>query len=75
MPTSLAEPAEVVDRLTEILFQGELPTTIRKDLVDFAILIEDKPNAQAFREDENARIARVRALVGLMTSIPEYYAI
>jgi uncharacterized protein (DUF1800 family) len=74
VPTSLAEPAEVVDRLADVLFQGDLPGPTRKELVEFAVMVEGKPNAQAFRDDEGVRAARTRALVALLLAMPEYQA-
>jgi Protein of unknown function (DUF1800) len=74
VPASITEPVEVVDRLAEVLFQGDLPPSIRKELAEFAVLREGKPNAQSFREDEGVRVEQTRALIGLMLAMPEYQA-
>ena len=74
IPPTLTEPAEVVDRLAQVLFQGDLAPSIRKDLVEFATTTEAGNNPQAFREDEALRAARTRALIGLLLALPEYQA-
>jgi hypothetical protein len=74
VPPSINEPSEVVDRLAEILFQGDLPTSTRKELADFVVLAEGKPNPQGFRNDEGMRAALTRALVGFLLVMPEYHA-
>jgi uncharacterized protein (DUF1800 family) len=74
VPPSIAEPAEVVDRVAEVLFQGDLPAGTRKELVDFLVATEKGPNPQAFRDDEGVRAAQSRALIGFLLTMPEYQA-
>ncbi len=74
VPPSIDEPAQVVDRLAEILFQGDLPAGTREALVDFAVSAEGEARPQAFRDDEGFRSARTRALIGFLLTMPEYYA-
>ena len=57
----ITEPSEVVDRLADVLFLGDLATETRKDLVDFLVTIDAKPNPQTFRDDEGVRAERTRA--------------
>jgi uncharacterized protein (DUF1800 family) len=71
---SITEPAEVVDRLAEVLFQGDLPAQARKELVEFAVFSDGEPRPQAFREDEGFRSGQIRALIGLLLAMPEYHA-
>jgi uncharacterized protein (DUF1800 family) len=74
VPTTITEPLEVVDRLAEVLLQGDLAAGTRRDLADFMISAEGGPNSQAFRDDENVRTTQTRALVGFILAMPEYHA-
>ena len=74
VPTSINEPSEIVDRLAEVLFQGDLDAKPRRELAEFLINVEGGPNSQSFREDEGVRTAQTRALVGFLLAMPEYHA-
>ena len=74
VPTTITEPLEVVDRLAEVLLQGDLAAGTRRDLADFMTSAEGGPSSQAFRDDENVRTTQTRALVGFLLAMPEYQA-
>ncbi len=68
------EPSEVVDRLAEVLFQGDLAPDPRRELAEFLLTADDGEASQAFRDDDEVRARKTRALVGLMLALPEYHA-
>ncbi len=70
----LADPSRVVDRLVEVLFQGDLAVETRQELVAFARKVEDGEPADSFQENEAFRVQKTRALIGLMLALPEYHA-
>jgi uncharacterized protein (DUF1800 family) len=74
VPPSLTEPSEIVDRLTEVLLQGDLAAETRKELAGFLARTEEGRDAETFRENEEFRLEKTRALVGLMLALPEYHA-
>ena len=74
VPTSITEPAAVVDRLVEILLQGDLAPEPRRELAEFLVTADGENNSQAFRDDEDVRAARTRAMLGFLLAIPEYHA-
>jgi hypothetical protein len=74
VPATLREPAEVVDRLAEVLLQGDLSPGTRKELADFLAADAEGQPSQAFRDDEGVRSQKTRALLALMLALPEYHA-
>ena len=74
VPASLREPAEVVDRLADVLLQGELPAGTRQELAEFLLADAEGNPSQSFRDDEQARAQKTRALLALMLALPEYHA-
>jgi uncharacterized protein (DUF1800 family) len=74
VPPSLNEPSEVVDRLAEVLLQGDLTASSRQELVDFLLKVEEGQPTDSFRENEEFRAEKTRSLVGLMLGLPEYHA-
>ena len=73
VPASMNEPAEVVERLAGALLQGDLAPGPRRELADFLLAAEDGQNSQAFRDDEDVRTQKTRALLALMLALPEYH--
>lgn len=74
VPASLREPAEVVDRLADVLLQGELPAGTRQELAEFLLADAEGNPSESFRDDEDARAQKTRALLALMLALPEYHA-
>jgi uncharacterized protein (DUF1800 family) len=74
IPANLTEPVEIVDRLADLLLQGDLATDTHRELVGFLSKVEDGQPANAFIEDEDYRTTRIRSLVALMLALPEYHA-
>jgi hypothetical protein len=67
-------PGDIVEKLAQILFQGELSPENRRELETFLTSGEDGPQPEAFRDDEGFRAMKVRQLLGLMLALPEYQA-
>jgi len=72
--SSISEPSEVVDRLTQILFQGDLSDSTRKDLAELAVTPSSGSSPQGFREDPTIRSGQTRRLIHLLLTMPEYQA-
>ncbi len=70
----IKEPAKVVDRLAEVLFQGDLPTEARKKLAEFLVMGEENSAADQFRDDQDFRREKTRAALGVLLGLPEYQA-
>ncbi|HVX09993.1 MAG TPA: DUF1800 domain-containing protein [Pirellulales bacterium] len=74
VPPELNEPRAVVDRLAEVLFQGDLAEPPRREVAEFLVRTEEGPNADAFRDDEGFRSDKTRQALAVMLSLPEYHA-
>ncbi len=74
VPDSLREPAEVVDRLAEILLQGDLAPGTRRELAEYLATTEDGQSSHSFRDDDEVRKKKTRGLLALMLALPEYHA-
>jgi uncharacterized protein (DUF1800 family) len=74
VPPDLAEPRQVVDRLAEVLLQGELAPETRSELASFLTSPIEAPAPEAFASDPGYRESRIRQLVGVMLALPEYQA-
>ncbi|HWB14552.1 MAG TPA: DUF1800 domain-containing protein [Pirellulales bacterium] len=74
VPAHLNEPKSVVDRLAEVLFQGELADEARREVAEFLVKTEEGPNADVFRDDEGFRTDKTRQALAVMLSLPEYHA-
>jgi uncharacterized protein (DUF1800 family) len=68
------DPRTVVDALVEWLIPEGLPQDHRRELADFLITTDDGRNAETFRDDDDFRHAKIRALVALLLSLPEAHA-
>lgn len=75
VPTETNKPAEVVQRLVDVLFQGEIPDETRKDLEQFIVSNESGPQPDTFRDDPGFRKDRTRQLLSIMLGLPEYQAV
>jgi uncharacterized protein (DUF1800 family) len=67
-------PVDIVEKLAQVLVQGELPPESRLELEKFLTTGDDGPQPEAFRDDEGFRMTKVRQLVGVMLALPEYQA-
>jgi uncharacterized protein (DUF1800 family) len=67
-------PADVVERLAQALFQGEISADNRLEFEKFLLAGDDGPQPEAFRDDDGFRATKVRQLVGVMLALPEFQA-
>jgi uncharacterized protein (DUF1800 family) len=67
-------PVDIVEKLSQVLLQGEVSAETRVDLERFLTAGDDGPNPEAFRDDEGFRATKVRQLLGVMLALPEYQA-
>jgi hypothetical protein len=67
-------PVDIVEKLVQALFQGEISAEDRLEFEKFLLAGDDGPNPEAFRDDEGFRDMKVRRLVGVMLALPEYQA-
>lgn len=67
-------PADIVEKLASVLFQGEISAENRTEFEQFLTAGDDGPQPEAFREDEGFRETKVRQLLGVMLALPEYQA-
>jgi uncharacterized protein (DUF1800 family) len=74
VPPELSTPEAVVDRLAHVLLQGDLTEETRAALVEFVVRNEEGPQPDAFRDDAGFRELKVRRLLGVMLSLPEFQA-
>jgi hypothetical protein len=79
VPADLHDPARVVDVLVARLVEEELPADRRADMAKFLVTAEEEgveaqEQPKRFREDPDFRLQQVRALVGVILSLPEYHA-
>jgi uncharacterized protein (DUF1800 family) len=73
LPAGPAEPAGVVDVLSERLFDGELPRGKRDEIARFLVTSTDGSKAEQFRTDAAFREQQIRAALALAMSLPEYH--
>jgi uncharacterized protein (DUF1800 family) len=74
VPPELNDPTAVVNRLADVLFQGDLAEDARREVSEFLIKTDEGPNADAFRDDEGFRSDKTRQALAVMLSLPEYHA-
>jgi len=74
VPPDEKSPLTIVERLAQVLFQGELSAESRDDFVKFLTAGEDGPQPEAFRDDEGFRTTKIRQLLAVMLQLPEYQA-
>lgn len=74
VPNDEKSPAEIVEKLAGLLFQGELPTETRRELATFLVTNAEGPQPVAFRDDDGFRVSKVRELLGILLGLPEYQA-
>jgi uncharacterized protein (DUF1800 family) len=79
VPAGLADPARVADLLVDRLLEGNLSPDRRAELAKFLVTAQEegqepKDQPDKFREDGDFRRQQVRALVGVILSLPEYHA-
>jgi uncharacterized protein (DUF1800 family) len=73
VPDDMNAPQQVIDRLDEILLQGDLPDDAKPKLLELVIKTDDGPNRQLFHDDAGFRHDRIRAALAVMLSLPEYH--
>jgi uncharacterized protein (DUF1800 family) len=76
---SYFEPAEsspgvIVDTLARRLLNDELSDETRRELQTFLVQGDDGPQMEQFQNDEGFRDLKIRQLLGVMLSLPEYQA-
>ncbi|HTI51712.1 MAG TPA: DUF1800 domain-containing protein [Planctomycetaceae bacterium] len=74
VPLESKSPASIVEKLSQLLLQGEISPETRGDLEKFLTAGDDGPSPEAFRDDEGFRATKVRQLLGVMLALPEYQA-
>jgi len=74
VPADMTDPQQVIERLAEVLLQGELNKKPRSAMAELLVMSDDGPNPQAFREDQGFRQERTRIVLSAMLSLPEYHA-
>jgi uncharacterized protein (DUF1800 family) len=74
VPTEITDPQAVVDRLVEVLLQGELSQGSKNALVELLTNGDDGPDLESFRADEGVRQQRTRAVLATILALPEYQA-
>jgi len=74
VPKENKSPAEIVEKLAQVLWQGELGAETRQEFEAFLVRGDDGPHPEVFRDDEGFRTMKVRQLLGIMLSLPEYQA-
>src|SRR5579872_5228121 len=67
-------PADIVDKLAHVLFQGDISAENRTEFEQFLTVGDDGPQPEQFRDDEGFREMKVRQLLGVMLALPEYQA-
>ena len=67
-------PVDIVEKLAQVLLQGELPPESRLELEKFLTTGDDGPQPEAFRDDAGFRMTKVRQLIGIMLALPEFQA-
>ncbi len=70
----ITSPERVVNRLVEVLLQGDLSADARQSLVKLLVATDDGPNPQLFRDDEGFRHERTRNALATVLALPEYHA-
>jgi hypothetical protein len=75
VPLDQTDPAETVNRLTDLLAQGEISPEVRTDLAEFLVMTDEGPNLAYYRDDEGFRYERNRAALAMLLSLPEYHAV
>jgi hypothetical protein len=72
VPANLTVPREIVDTLARVVFQGDLPAEVRRELATMLVSNEEGPQPEAFRDDPGFRESKTRGLLGVLLSLPEY---
>ena len=68
-------PAEVVDRLAEVLLQGDLAAEARRELAEFLVTGDEGADLAGLPRRRRLPAARRPArLLGLILALPEYHA-
>jgi uncharacterized protein (DUF1800 family) len=67
-------PVDIVEKLAQVLLQGELSPENRLEFEKFLLAGDDGPQPEAFRDDDGFRMMKVRQLLGVMLALPEYQA-
>lgn len=67
-------PADIVEKLVQALFQGEVSNENRLEFEKFLLAGDEGPQPESFRDDDGFRAMKVRQLVGVMIALPEFQA-
>jgi hypothetical protein len=74
VPAEEKSPAGTVERLAQVLFQGELAPESRREFEQFLTAGDDGPDPESFRDNVEFRESKVRKLLAVMLQLPEYQA-
>jgi uncharacterized protein (DUF1800 family) len=74
VPQEMLEPRAVVKRLGDVLMQGDLPAEARRGLTSFLIETDAGPQPDAFRDDADFRMQKIREAIAVVISLPEFHA-
>jgi uncharacterized protein (DUF1800 family) len=74
LPLDNNNPEQTVDRLADLLLQGDLPAEARTALRDYLVATEEGPQPDYYREDEDFRYERNRGALATLLGLPEYHA-
>jgi uncharacterized protein (DUF1800 family) len=74
VPPDMSDPDQVVDRLADVLMQGDLPAEVRSELGQFLVTTDDGANAELFRNEQEFRADKTRGALAIILGLPEYHA-
>jgi uncharacterized protein (DUF1800 family) len=74
VPADMSEPPKIVDALAEFLLEGTLPAGKQKELAEFLPMTDEGDKSEQFGQDADFRQQQVKALVGVILSLPEFHA-
>jgi uncharacterized protein (DUF1800 family) len=72
VPADERSPVNIVERLAQVVFQGELSAESRTEFEKFLTAGEDGPAPETFRDNDEFRESQVRKLLAVMLQLPEY---
>ena len=74
VPGDANDPLKIINLLVERLLDGELPADARRELAQLIVSNDQgMPMMEQFRDDPGFRNGKLRAALGLILSLPEYY--
>ncbi len=74
VPADVNDPLKVVELLADRLLEDALAAEKREEMAKFLVTTEAGDMAAQFRDDAAFREQQVRALLGVVLSLPEFHA-